>query len=219
MRIGTRAVMSILAMTVVGAFAPSCSNSTLESGSEGLVVTFAPNPSGTGRFDSASFNVNAVFFLPADPDAASVYGGRPLSLTFSPLVLDLTQTQSVAYSQIALAAGTYRVTQISFTSPQLIDTDPTPAPATCIDGVNAVPSGPAAGQVPPNVSFDSSAGFTFTVNPGQTTLAIFVNVPGLIAEFEDGFTCVPDCGGGQPCLTGFDTTNYPDVFLNNVSFN
>ena len=44
--------------------------------------------------------------------------------------------------------------------------------------------------------------------PGQTTLGIKVNVPGLIAGYESAFTCQLGCGpGGGPCLTAFNTAS------------
>jgi hypothetical protein len=100
----------------------------------------------------------------------------------------------------------------------LVDTNVSSTPATCIDGVAAVPSPPASSQVPANTTYLNPASLGFTVSQGQTTVALNVNVPGLISGFEDAFTCNPDCGGGQPCLTSFDQTAYANVLLANFSF-
>jgi hypothetical protein len=218
MRITTRAVMSVLAFAVIGALPSGCSTDKIDSGSQALAVKYTPNPTGAGRFERASFGIMVIRVLPADPELAAIYGTTPLSLRFDPFAADLTQTQAVTFSDIALATGSYRVVRIDFSSPSLVDTDVSTTPLTCIDGVAAIPSGPASSQVPPTTTFVNPDSLDFTVSPGQTTLSLTVDVPGLIAGYESSFTCNPDCGGGQPCLTAFNQTTYADTLLASISF-
>jgi hypothetical protein len=219
MRTTGQSVMSVLFLAATFALVAGCSHDTIESGTNSLAVKYNPSPSGSGRFDRAELNIGTLQILPADPDLASVYGGRSLSLRFDPFTADLTVTQAVTFSQVALAAGTYNVTSIRLTSPILVDTDVNPAPATCIDGVAAFPSGPAQFQVPAQTTFPNPASLTFTVQPGQSRLSLTIDVPGLIAGYEAAFTCSttdPRCGG-QACLTDFDQTAYANALLANIS--
>jgi hypothetical protein len=99
----------------------------------------------------------------------------------------------------------------------MVDENVSPTPATCIEGVAAVPSGPAAPQVPSTITFTNPTSLDFTIHPGQTTFSITVDVPRLISEFQAEFTCVQDCGGGQPCLIGFDDAAYRETMLAVIS--
>jgi hypothetical protein len=219
MRITGQRVLSALFVVSTLTLVGGCSHDTIDSGAYSLAVRFDPSPSGAGRFERAELNIATIQVLPADPDLASVYGGRALSLRFDPFTANLTLTQPVTFSQVALSAGTYKVTSITLTSPILVDTDVNPAPATCMDGVAAFPSGPAAFQVPPQTTFSSPPSLMFTVQPGQSKLSLTIDVPGLIANYEAAFTCSttdPRCGG-QACLVSFDQTAYASALLANIS--
>jgi hypothetical protein len=64
---------------------------------------------------------------------------------------------------------------------------------------------------------DTPANLTFTLRPGQTKLAIKVNVPGLIAGYESAFTCQPNCFLNFSCLTAFSVPNFKAALLANIS--
>ena len=69
---------------------------------------------------------------------------------------------------------------------------------------------------------DDLSALAFTLSPGQTHLALTVNVPGLIAGYESAFTCqlVP-CPGcpvdPRSVLTAFNTATFKAALLANVS--
>jgi hypothetical protein len=210
-------VLASIAVTAAG-----CSHDTLGSGTVDLNVVYSPDPAGTppgsGRYERASFSVNVIHALPADPAAAAVYGSNEILFRFSPFAADLTLNQDVAFTHIALSPGTYRVTSIVFAPPFLVDTNVSSTPATCIEGISSVASGPAASQVPATFAFTNPASLTFTVSPGQTRLAFKVKVPALITGYESAFTCQADCGSGTPCLTAFNQTTFRNALLAAVSF-
>jgi hypothetical protein len=211
-----RGVIGVLVLAAVGLLATNCSDSDLQSGTEGLAVKYIPSPSGAGRFERGSFGIVSLKILPIDPATASIYGASQLSVPFDASV-DLTATTPRTVGQVGLAAGDYRVTKLEISSPFMVDENISPTPATCIEGVAAVPSGPAAGQVPSTIEFLNPPLLGFTVHPGQTTLSITVDVPRLISEFQAEFTCVDDCFGGQPCLTAFDEAAYRNTMLSVIS--
>lgn len=217
MRSTMRGVIGVWALAAVCVVAVSCSDSNVNSGSEGLVVKYKPNPTGAGRFERGSFGIASIKILPNDPATVAIYGSTQLSIIFRPFTADITATKPVTLAQIALASGSYRVTELQITSPSMVDTNVSATPATCIDGVAGVPSGPATGQVPPTLTFNNVSSLAFTVRPGQTTLSFTVDIPRLVSEFQAEFTCNPDCGGGQPCLVGFDAAAYRDTMLAVIS--
>jgi hypothetical protein len=217
MRSTMRGVIGVLVLAAVGLLATNCSDSDLQSGTEGLAVKYTPSPSGAGRFERGSFGLASLKILPDDPATAAIYGSTQLSVFFDPFAADLTATTPQTFSQVALAAGNYRVTEFKVTSPTMVDENVSPTPATCIDGVVAVPSGPAAAQVPNTITFLNPPTLAFTVHPGQTSFSITVDVPRLVSEYQAEFTCLADCGGGQPCLIGFDETAYRNTMLAVIS--
>jgi hypothetical protein len=217
MRTTGRAFAVVSIALLVGAGVTGCQNDTLDSGTQGLTVNFVPSPSGTGRFDRASFDVKSILVRPADPDAAAALGTTNLTLRFDPFTADMTVTTPTLYAKIALPAGTYTVRQITLTSPQLVDTGTITSPATCLDGIVAFPSGPATGAVPANFIYDNPASLTFTVRPGQTLLKLTADIPGIIDSFENAFTCVSDCGAGTPCLTAFDDATFTTAYLSHIT--
>jgi hypothetical protein len=204
---------------LAAALLSGCSSTNdLSSGTEGLVIKYTPNPSGAGRYERAGTSITRIRFLPNDPATAAIYGNTPLSMRFDPFVIDLTQTTAQTYANLALATGEYKVTLFELISPNLVDTDVSATPATCIEGVATVPSGPASGQVPPLFTLNNPAGMTFSVRPGQTKLAMTFDVPGLISDYESAFTCNPDCGGGTPCLTSFNPAAFQAAIPARVTF-
>lgn len=215
MRPTPRRFASVVAMATVGLIAIGCSNQTLNSGSENLGVKYVPSPSGAGRFNRAQFNIITLRVLPADPATAAIYGTTALSFRFDPFTADLTQVQAVTFAQIALAAGSYRVTRLDVTAPQLVDSDPIVNPATCLDAITAFPSGLAS--VPSTISYIDPTSLNFTVRPGQSKLSLTVNVPALISSFQNSFTCNPTLCGGSPCLTAFDTATFTSALLANLT--
>lgn len=199
-----------------------CGHDTVDSGSQDLNMTYTPNPWGSGRFDVAEFGVNPIQALPADPAEAAVFGTERLLFRFTPFTANLTLTQDAPFSHIALSAGTYRVTRIEFTPPTLNDNHLAPPPYTdCIDGVAVIDAQSAPG-IPPVFQFDNPPSLTFTIQPGQTKLALTVDVPDLIAGYEAAFTCqyVP-CPGcpidPRPTLTAFDAVIFRDALLANIT--
>jgi hypothetical protein len=202
---------------LIGLGVTSCQNDTLDSGTQGLTVNFVPDPSGAGRFDRGTFDVQTIFFRPADPDLAATFGSTNLSLRFGTFAVDMTKTTATFYSSVALPPGTYVVRQISLSSPQLVDTDTIVAPATCLDGITAFPSGPATGAVPSAFSYTNPPSLTFTIHPGQTVLRLTADIPGIISSFESAFTCVSDCGQGTPCLTAFDSAAFTTAYLSHIT--
>lgn len=194
----------------------SCDHGTISSGAEGLYMTYAPSPSGSGRYDRAEFEIRRIQALPADPALAALYGSERLEFRFSTFIAKLDTTQEVAFADIALAAGTYNITSIEITPPSLVDTNVALNPPRCIDGVAVLNGAPLF--VPDLFSFPNPAGLTFTVQPGQTRLALTVNVPGLIAGYENAFTCQVGCGsGGTNCVTAFNEQTFRAAFQANVT--
>jgi hypothetical protein len=212
--------MCVLVLATAAVAVAGCSHETLNSGAQGLDMTYSPSPSGAGRFDRASFIVVRIQALPADPAEAALYGPERLLFRFSPFTADLTLTTAVLYSNITLSAGDYVVTRAEFTSLALVDTDVPTNPATCIDGIQVIDGSQPAG-VPTNYVFDDPASLSFTVHPGQAQLALTVNVPGLIAGYEAAFTCSMDANvcspRNPPCLTAFDEDTYRNALLANIS--
>lgn len=210
----------MLALASIAVLAAGCAHDTLGSGTVDLNVVYSPNPAGVGRYERASFDVSVIHALPADPATAAVYGSNEILFRFDSFTADLTLNQDVAFTHIALSPGTYRVTKIAFGQPFLVDTNVSSTPATCIEGISSVASGPANSQVLSAVpfTFTNPASLNFTVSPGQSRLAFKVNVPALIAGYESSFTCQADCGSGTPCLTAFNQTTYRNALLAAVSF-
>jgi hypothetical protein len=219
-----RRVLSVILSASTAVALVACSHETLDSGTEGITVTYTPDPTGTGRYERGPFGIGRVTVFPTDPAAVEILD--PVTDT---LILrfdnfgqtegcDLIATSPVLFSKVALPQGDYEVSTFRITTPALVDTDVPANPATCIEGVAVLNSGSAPG-VPSSVEFTNAPEFNFTIHPGQTSLAIKVNVPGLIAGYESAFTCQLGCGpGGGPCLTAFNVATYRAAILANVSF-
>ena len=185
-------------------------------------MTYTPSPSGSGRFSVATITVNRIQALPADPQQAALYGTERLLFRFSPFTANLTLDTPVPYSNIALSAGTYNVTRIDFSPPALVDEHLAPPPyQDCIDGVAVFDDGSASG-IPSVFLFNSPPSVTFTIQPGQTSLALTVDVPGLITGYEAAFTCTyvpcPGCPiDPRPTLTAFDEDAFRAALLANIT--
>jgi hypothetical protein len=212
-----RQALSVILLASVAAVGAGCNQDTASGGAQGLVVTITPNPAGAGRYELPQFIINKIQVLPVDPELAALYGTEKLLLRFKPYTVDLAATQDITYSTIALSAGTYRVTFLEVTPPSLVDSDLSPTPASCIEGLAVI----NAQSVTPNIpdfSFADPPSLNFTVQPGQTRLAIKINIPGLISSYESAFTCVLGCGpGGTPCLTAFDQAAFRAAILANLT--
>jgi hypothetical protein len=226
MRSSALHVLYVVVLALAAVVATDCSHETLGSGSQDLNMTYTPSPAGAGRFERATFNVATIQLLPADPAEAAIYGTERLQFRFSPFAANLTLTEAVPFSQIALSTGTYRVTRIEFTRLVLVDEDLAPNPATCMDGLAVVDGTKPPGQVPLRYLFDDPpdnlSRLTFTIQPGQTTLALTVDVPGLIAGYESSFTCLlvpcPGCPvNPKPTLTAFNATTFKAALLANIT--
>jgi hypothetical protein len=216
-------VLSFVVLASATVAVTGCNHDTLRSGSEDLNVTYLPSPSGAGRYETAAFSINKIQFLPADPATAAIYGTERLQFRFDFFTADLTKTEEVSFTNIVLAAGTYRVTLIEFTRLSLKDSNVAPNPQTCIEGVAVLDGSQPQGQVPAKFAFndppDNLSDLIFTIRPGQTKLQLTVNVPGLIAGYESAYTCQLGCGsGGTPCLTAFNQAAFKAALLANVTF-
>jgi hypothetical protein len=224
-----RLVQSFVFVASIALGTSACNQSKLESGTQGLAVAFAPDPSGAerlngGSFEVGNFDIVKLQALPVDPAAAAVYGSESLIFRLQRVTEDLTKAEPVAFSQIALPTGSYYVTRLEITHPALIDYDvPTPPvptdPAHCMAGVTVVNTeGLGALQT---VVFDQTSNITFTVSQGQSKLAIKLNVPAFIKAYEASFTCQVGCGTNDPtrnCLTApFDETAFRAAVLANLT--
>jgi hypothetical protein len=234
MRSGIRHALCVTVLTLLVVVATGCSHNTLSGASQDLSVTFTPSPPGAGRYvgvgrDNATFTINKLQVLPADPQTAALYGTQPLLLRFTPFDPTnhpnlLTETQESEFSHVALSTGTYRVSSIEVTPLTLVDDNVSPTPASCIEGIAVIDGSSPPDQVPatftlsfPNAG-DTPANMTFTIRPDQTKLALKVNVPGLIAGYEASYTCQLGCGpGGSPCLTAFSVSNFRAALLANLT--
>jgi len=232
MKLGVRQGLCVVALTLL-VVAAGCSHDTLNGASQDLSVTFTPSPPGAGRYtgvgaDSASFIINKIQLLPADPTLAALYGTNQLLLRFTPFDPTnhphlLTETEESEYANIALSAGTYRVSLLEVTPLVLIDDNVDPNATECIKQLSVIDGSTPAG-IPSDFSFsfpnpaDTPANLTFTIRPGQTKLAIKVNVPGLISGYEASYTCQFGCGpGGTPCLTAFSQSSFRAAVLANMT--
>jgi hypothetical protein len=208
-------VLALIAVPTTG-----CTHNTLSSGAEDLGMTYTPDPSGAGRFERGSVIVANLQALPADPAEAALYGTERLLLRFTPFTADLTSTTAVAFSDITLSQGTYNVTRIELSPLTLVDTDVAINPPVCIDGVAVIDGSQPAG-IPTNFIFLNPPSLTFTVHPGQTQLALTVNVPGMIAGYTGAYTCSTSAATCSPrtppCLTAFDQNAYRNTVLANLS--
>jgi hypothetical protein len=215
-----RHVVSAILATSVAVAIVGCSHDTLGSGTHALQVLFSPNPAGAGRYERGPFDIQKLEVLPTDPATGQIFDPvtDTLILRFDAFPANLNATTAIPFSQIALPEGEYQVTLFKITPPALVDENISANPATCLEGVAAV----NAQSVSPtfsSFSFINEPQFKFTVRPGQTTLGIKVNVPGLIAGYESAFTCQLGCGpGGAPCLTAFNTATFHAAVLANVKF-
>ena len=211
----------LLALFPLVAVAVGCSHTDLEDGTQALSVDVTPNPSGTGRYDKASFQIQTIQALPVDPNTSAIYGSDSLLFSFDQnFRVELDQlTSPLHYSAIALGNGLYQITRFNITTPSIVEEDDLPPnPPTCIEGIAVLQSGSAPG-LPSNFEFVNPPGMTFTIHEGQSELPIKINVPGLIAGYENAFTCQLGCGpGGTPCLTAFDEAAFRATVLANVSF-
>jgi len=216
----------VLAVTAIlgAAFASAgCDSNTVTSGTAALSVRYVPSPAGAERFsggtnDFASLSIIKIAFEPSDPELVPLLGGETLSMRFSNFVADLSSPDPAEFAAIAIPPGTYRITEFTFRPPQLQDGEPDAGALACVDRVSSIPSGPAAIEVPTQITLDANDGYVFTVSPGQTRLDIVVDVPGLIDAYEASFTCEDSCGGGGPCLTTFDADAFRAAFLAHVTF-
>jgi hypothetical protein len=206
-----------IGLAIVGGLQGCSSSDPLGSGTESLTVRYVPNPAGAGRYNRADLTLQRIHIRPADPELVPIYGSTPLALKFGTFRVDMTLESAAVYSEIALVPGDYIVTIFELTRPQLVDSDAITAPASCVDAIAALPSGPATGAVPNLFTYPNPPSLAFTVRPGQTQLNLTMNVPGVIAAYEAAFTCNPDCGGGAPCLTGFDAAAFTTAYLANIS--
>lgn len=213
-----RQALSVV-LLVSGIFlAAGCSSDTVNSGSQDLTVAVTPNPAGTGRYEEASVIVNKIQVLPADPATAALYGGDALILFFSPTDVDLATSTDEFISHISLSPGTYNVSFLEITPVVLVDDNVSPTPVTCMEGIEVI-DGTRPPGIPSTFGFASPPSLTFTVHPGQTKLALKINIPGLIAGYEGSYTCTLGCGpGGSPCLTGFSEPAYRAALLANMQF-
>jgi hypothetical protein len=208
-----------VAVAIVG-----CSHDTLGSGTHALTVQYTPSPAGSGRFERGPFDIQKLEVLPTDPAAGQILDPATdtLILRFDTFTAqdgsDLNATGPVFFSTIALPEGEYQVTLFQITPPALVDEDVPANPATCMDGVAAVNAQSIAGT-PSSFRFENEPQFKFIVRPGQTTLNIKINVPGLIAGYESAFTCqlgpAPDF---RPTLTAFNAATFNAAVLANVKF-
>jgi hypothetical protein len=226
-----RHALSFILLVSVAAAGSGCSQDTVNGGSQGLNVVVRPNPAGAGRFERASMLINKIQFLPADPATAALYGSERLLMKFTPYDAQLAATQDQLFSNVSISAGTYRVTYLEVAPLVLVDEDLAPPPyATCIDGLAIIdgstpctpdPQHPnvCVPDVPTAFGFNDPPNLSFTIQPGQTTLALKVNIPGLIAGYQSMYTCTLGCGtGGAPCLTAFNEATYRAAVLANISF-
>jgi len=208
-------MLSIIVLLAIAS--TGCDHGTISSGTAGLHMTYTPSPPGAGRYDEAQFTIRKILALPADPAAAALYGSERLEFRFSTFEVDLTNTADVSFADIALPAGTYNITQIILTPPGLIDQVLGPY-TECIDGVQVLSA--ADPGVPSVLTFNypATSNLSFTISPGQTRLALTVDVPGLIAGYENAFVCQEGCGdGGTNCVTGFDTAAFNTALFDNIS--
>jgi hypothetical protein len=234
MRAGIRHVLGVIAVIQL-AMAAGCSHEKLSGASQDLTVTFTPSPPGAGRYtgvgnDKATMQITKLLILPADPETASLYGSHQLELRFTPFDPNnhghlLEETEESEFAHVALSSGTYRVTRLEVTPLELIDDNVSPTPASCIESIAVIDgSRPAGIPSPVILAFpnpgDTPANLTFTIRPGQTKLAIKVNIPGLIAGYEASYTCTPNCFPGFPglgCLTAFSVTSYKAALIANIT--
>jgi hypothetical protein len=221
MRSRKRLAIFLLAIFPAIAVAVGCSHTDLEEGTQALSIDLTPSPGGAGRYERAQFTIKTIEAIPTDPNTGSIYGASD-TLLFNfdhNYIADLTLANPSHYSSIALSTGGYRIVNLIISPPNLIDTDDLPPnPPTCIEGIAVLQGGSAPGM-PTEFVFTNPPELTFTISPGQSVLPIRVNVPGLVAGYENAFTCQLGCGpGGSPCLTAFDQAAFRAAFLANVSF-
>ena len=216
----------ILAAGVLGVAAlasSGCSSDPVGSSTAALSVRYSPSPAGAGRFgdgqgDEALLTIRTVLFRPVDPEMDELLGDSPLMMRFSTYDANLARTDADEFAAIALAPGTYRITGFDYRPPRLQDSGASQAAPVCIDRIAAIPSGPAQIDVPFIYDLNEADGLTFTVAPGQTSIDMAIDVPGLIAAYSAAFTCTDSCGGGNACLTAFDVDAGRAAFVDHISF-
>jgi hypothetical protein len=211
------------AIAVAALASTGCSSDPVGSSTTALSVRYLPSPAGAGRFgdaqgDAALFNIFSIEFRPTDPTLDALLGGEPYSMRFGTYDADLKRSEPEEYAAIALQPGTYKIVAFHFRPARFQDSGASPAAPICIDRIAAIPSGPAAFDVPFELTLDESDGLTFTVASGQTKVDMVVDVPGLIADYSAAFTCTDSCGGGPSCLTAFDADAGRAAFVDRVSF-
>ncbi len=234
MKVRERLVPFLIVLAAIGLGISGCSQDKLSSGTESLGVVFAPNPAGMGRFERGVLTISLVRVLATDPLTAQVFGTQSLQLRFGTFPNAdeqdtfpngvLAISQPVAFSNVALAQGTYALTHIEITHPSLTDTgipNPVPTdPGSCMLGVASV-SATTVGA-PGIVVFDNPAGLKiFTVHPGQTTLSIKLNIPAFLTAYETEFTCQVGCGTNDPTrncvIAPFNESAFRSAFLANLT--
>ena len=230
MRSGFLLVLSGMVLASAAVIATGCSEDPLNSGAQNLNLTYTPSPSGSGRFDDAEFSISLIQVVPADPEEALLLGNEQLRLRFDPFPADLALATPVTLSHISLSVGTWKVSQIAFSPLTLVDTDivlPIPPDAECIDSREVINRGSVSPAIPQLFTFtspqDDLSALTFTLQPGQTDLALTVDVPGLIDDYEAAFACqLQPCTGcpidPRAVLTSFDNQAFRAALLANISF-
>jgi hypothetical protein len=223
-----RYLKSVVLLGSIAFAASSCQNTVLHSGAEALNVTVTPNPAGAGRFaksegsgsvNSATFDIEKLQVFPTDPAAAAVFGAETEQLRFQKLSgADLSTTQPIPFSTVALATGTYRVTLLRITHPALVDNALPPGPYPLCSVPNWV-DGVAVFNTSGSVVFADSptTPLQFTIHPGQTTLQLKINIPGFLAGYQAAFTCQAAVGDGpNKAVAPFDEAAFQTAFLANL---
>lgn len=218
-------VVSVIVLASVAIATTGCSHDTLSSGTQDLSVVYTPSPAGAGRWDTAKFAMQKIQVVPTDPADPEIFRDEALLFTFDVVPADLTQGNAAAFAHVALAAGNYRVKNIWFTPPNLFDVQGS-IPSSCADYFQTIdrlssstvttPPVPSQFKFPDSEFPGDPPSPIFTVHPGQTTLSLSVNVPGLIAGYESSFkNCVET---PTPHPTVFDAANFRAVLMANVRF-
>jgi hypothetical protein len=226
MRACRRSVVSAITVVALAVGVTACKHDTLDTGTQGLAFTIANNPSGAGRFGRGQYSIFSIQILPDNPTAGQILGSSTYELLprgFLPSDpknnADVAATQpSQVLSVVGLPNGSYHVAHITMNYPTLIDSNLAAPPyATCIDGVAVLD--PTTVGAPSNVDLVNPP-LAFTVTPGRTTLTMTFNVPGLIAEYQNTFTCNVGCGaGGSNCIVApFNVDAYKAALVHNLSF-
>lgn len=178
---------------------------------EASVVSQPPS-----RWDTALLELDRLFVVPIDPEAAANLGASPSQIDLIPgeVGFDLRTSTKQLFFETPIPPGKYQIVSLYWVPPTLVDPDADPDAETCIEKIDQIPPPPTTlvkvvAQeilVVPPIEFSVPSG-------GAVSVAVEVNAAGLVTDYETRWFCVDDPNARcnqelAPCLSGWDSAGF-----------